>query len=182
MTFTFTPIADPYAHGYETVVGRWRVEYMRHSVGNWSVFVMDTVTEDAMSITQADSMLGDVFSLYRHSLGFLTYSQAQHIAHKVARHLFNYQRRDKTLWEDAWHIAWVGGSNITGITHTYNKWSNLYGANHPAVLAIKGHLDFLHGRGLGPEFDVLDQVLLKAREYGWERPHHKMGTDYETVS
>ena len=63
-------------------------------------------------------------------------------------------------WEDAYGIAYIGASNPKGVENTLNHWkSQGLDESHPAVRAIQGHLDYLNGKGLGPEFDDLEEVL-----------------------
>jgi len=61
-------------------------------------------------------------------------------------------------WNDAYLIAWVGASNPQGVARTMAPHRGILGPEHPAVKAISGHLAFLHGHGIGPEFDELDAV------------------------
>jgi hypothetical protein len=71
------------------------------------------------------------------------------------------------LWSDAYYIAVVGASNPRGVSYTYNRWLEKgIAAEHPALRAIKGHLDFLHGTALGPDFDDFDLVKANAVRLG----------------
>jgi hypothetical protein len=65
---------------------------------------------------------------------------------------------ETALWRDAYHIAWVGASNPKGVARTLQAHQATFGADHIAVRAIRGHLDFLQGTSCGPEFDELDAV------------------------
>jgi hypothetical protein len=62
------------------------------------------------------------------------------------------------MWQDAYAIAWIGASNPKGVIHTISTYAGLFGYDHPAIEAMCDHLAFLLGHGLGPEFDILDQV------------------------
>ena len=73
---------------------------------------------------------------------------------------------DDALWRDAYYIAWIGASNPRGVAHTLDQYREEYGADHAAVRAIAGHLAFLNGDGIGPEFEDLDAVLSNARRLG----------------
>lgn len=48
-------------------------------------------------------------------------------------------------WRDAWQIAWVGACNPLAVTRTLDHHREILGETHPAVVAISGHLAFLHG-------------------------------------
>ena len=69
-------------------------------------------------------------------------------------------------WSDAYYIAWVGASNPKGVQRTLTEHTASLGETHPAVRAIAGHLAFLAGTSLGPDSDVLEQVLANARRLG----------------
>jgi hypothetical protein len=69
-------------------------------------------------------------------------------------------------WRDAYYIADVGASNPKGVARTMEAHINTVGADHPAVRAIAGHLEFLQGHGIGPEFDDLAAVKANARRLG----------------
>lgn len=62
------------------------------------------------------------------------------------------------LWRDAYNIAWIGASNPRGVERTLAQHTETYGPDHVAVRAIRGHLEFLKGNGLGPESDDLTTV------------------------
>ena len=71
------------------------------------------------------------------------------------------------LWRDAYYIAYIGASNPRGVRHSLTQIVEAgFDDNHAAVRAIKGHLDFLEGRSLGPEIADLDAVLANARRLG----------------
>jgi hypothetical protein len=71
------------------------------------------------------------------------------------------------LWRDAYNIAWIGASNPRGVRHSITQiFEAGFDDDHAAVRAIKGHLDFLEGRSLGPEFSDLDLVIANARRLG----------------
>lgn len=70
------------------------------------------------------------------------------------------------LWRDAYGIAWIGASNPVAVQHTLDKWTETFGADNLAVRAMAGHLAFLRGESLGPEFMELDAVLENARRLG----------------
>lgn len=62
-------------------------------------------------------------------------------------------------WRDAYGIAWVGASNPRGVQHTIDKHIAAgVDADHPAIQAMQGHLDYLEGRSLGPSSRVLQLV------------------------
>jgi hypothetical protein len=77
-------------------------------------------------------------------------------------------RDEDGAWSDAYHISYIGASNPTGVRRTWSLRAARLGDDHHAVRAIKGHLDFLEGRGIGPEFDDLDAVKANARRLGIE--------------
>jgi hypothetical protein len=62
------------------------------------------------------------------------------------------------MWQEAYNIAWLGASNPKGIIRTINTRAEVFGYDHPAIEAMCDHLAFLLGHGIGPEFDILDQV------------------------
>jgi hypothetical protein len=62
------------------------------------------------------------------------------------------------MWQDAYNIAWIGASNPKGVIRTISTYAGLFGYDHPAIEAMCDHLAFMLGHGLGPEFDILDQV------------------------
>lgn len=61
-------------------------------------------------------------------------------------------------WRDAYLIAWIGASNPRAVQRTLDTHTATYGPEHVAVRAIRGHLDYLEGNGLGPEMDALREV------------------------
>ena len=69
-------------------------------------------------------------------------------------------------WRDAYYIADVGASNPRGVERTLTETSGRVGSDHPAVRAIRGHLEFLRGESLGPSFGDLDAVRVNARRLG----------------
>lgn len=71
-----------------------------------------------------------------------------------------------SLWKDAYGIAWIGASNPVAVERVLERRTAEFGANNPAVRAIAGHLAFLRGESIGPEFDDLDAVLINARKMG----------------
>lgn len=73
-----------------------------------------------------------------------------------------------TAWSDAYYIADVGASNPKGVQYTLDKMitERHIPLDHPALRAIGGHLDYLQGRGLGPELDDLREVQANARRLG----------------
>jgi len=58
----------------------------------------------------------------------------------------------------AYHIAWVGASNQKGVERSIAEHTATVGADHVAVRAMVGHLEFLRGNGLGPEMEELSEV------------------------
>lgn len=70
------------------------------------------------------------------------------------------------LWKAAYNIAWIGGSNPKGIQYSQDQFVAQFGADHPAVRAIQGHLDFLNHKSIGPEFDDLEAVLVNGKRLG----------------
>jgi hypothetical protein len=73
---------------------------------------------------------------------------------------------DDQVWRDAYSIAWVGACNARAVARTLTHYRDTYGANHPAVRAIAGHLAFLDHESLGPEFADLDAVVENGRRLG----------------
>jgi hypothetical protein len=69
-------------------------------------------------------------------------------------------------WQAAYAIAWVGASNPRGVTRSLTEYREALGPEHVAARAIAGHLAFLQGESIGPEFDELDAVLSNARRLG----------------
>lgn len=69
-------------------------------------------------------------------------------------------------WHAAYLIAWVGASNPRGVALALDEHSTAVGSDHPAVVAIRGHLDYLNGQSLGPAFDILDAVRENAGRLG----------------
>jgi hypothetical protein len=71
-------------------------------------------------------------------------------------------------WEAAWHIAVNGASNPKGVEHSLRNFvrDKHIPIDHAIVRAIEGHLDYLHGNGLGPELEDLREVQYHARRLG----------------
>lgn len=69
-------------------------------------------------------------------------------------------------WQDAYHIACVGASNPAAVRRAIARREAVLGARHPAIEAMRGHLAFLEGTGLGPEAALLEQVDAHARRLG----------------
>ncbi len=80
--------------------------------------------------------------------------------------IFRRRSTDDAAWTDAYRIAWVGASNPRGVSRTLDEHSARFGVDHPAVRAIRGHLDFLRGHGLGPDLDKLRDVERNAKRLG----------------
>ena len=62
------------------------------------------------------------------------------------------------MWQEAYSIAWIGASNPKAVIRTINTRAEVFGYDHPAIEAMCDHLAYLLGHGIGPEFDILDQV------------------------
>jgi hypothetical protein len=79
-----------------------------------------------------------------------------------------YRRKssDDQAWRDAYYIATVGASNPKGVANALARHVGHLGDDHPAVRAIRGHLEFLQGTSLGPEFDDLREVGRNAARLG----------------
>lgn len=69
-------------------------------------------------------------------------------------------------WAAAYHIAWVGASNQSGIEKSIEEHSKTVGDDHPAVIAMTRHLMFLRGDGLGPSMVMLGRVRQNAIRLG----------------
>jgi hypothetical protein len=78
-------------------------------------------------------------------------------------------------WEAAWHIAVNGASNPKGVEHSLRNFvrDKHIPIDHTIVRAIEGHLDYLHGNGLGPELEDLREVQYHARRIGITDPDGK---------
>lgn len=69
-----------------------------------------------------------------------------------------------TRFENAYYIAWAGASNPSGVAlalHeaiTEAKRDGACPRQDAAVTAIAGHLEYLLGRGLGPDVRVFDTL------------------------
>ena len=61
-------------------------------------------------------------------------------------------------YRDAYLIAWIGACNAKAVQRSLSEHETVLGEAHDAVAAIRGHLDYLRGKGLGPETDVLVRV------------------------
>lgn len=66
--------------------------------------------------------------------------------------------RQHDVWNDAYLIAWIGACNKFAVSQILKRHEAMYGADHQAVRAIRGHLEFLEGISLGPEMDDLRAV------------------------
>lgn len=164
---TFSPASM--LHGNKVQVGAYDVEYVRAYQGAWDVYLSDRVTGEVLSLVAAHNLLGDIFDEYAGARR-MPYPVAVRIAHTVARQAIERQGNEQELWEDAWHIAWIGASNPRAVGHTLDKWVNLYGHDNDAVKAIQGHYDFMHGRGLGPDSDILDKLVSWGKTHGYYQP------------
>jgi hypothetical protein len=63
----------------------------------------------------------------------------------------------------------VGACNPVAVRSAIATHTPALGSDHPAVRAMQGHLDFLEGTSIGPEFEDLDAVLSNARRLGIHR-------------
>lgn len=74
----------------------------------------------------------------------------------------------KDIWRDAYGIAVVGASNPRGVARTMVNYidEGVTLRDSPALRAIFGHLEFLLGKGLGPEMDDLREVEAH-KPIGW---------------
>jgi hypothetical protein len=64
------------------------------------------------------------------------------------------------MWQNAYDIAWAGASDHPErIIYMISAYAGLFGYDHPAIKAMCDHLAFLLGHGLGPNDDILDQLL-----------------------
>lgn len=79
------------------------------------------------------------------------------------------------LWRDAYLIAHAGASNPVAVARTLREHCKTVLARthssdavrqHPALRAIAGHLAFLFGQGIGPEFADLDTVSRECKARG----------------
>jgi hypothetical protein len=66
--------------------------------------------------------------------------------------------RQNDVWKDAYLIAWIGACNQLAVKLILQRHAATYGADHQAVRAIRGHLEFLEGNSLGPEMEDLRAV------------------------
>jgi hypothetical protein len=68
---------------------------------------------------------------------------------------------EEKLWRDAYLIAWIGACNPNSVAKALAAHERDHGADHPAVRAIRGHLEFLRGNSLGPSDEDLEAVRLQ---------------------
>lgn len=66
--------------------------------------------------------------------------------------------RQNDVWKDAYLIAWIGACNKLAVSLILKRHEATYGADHQAVRAIRGHLEYLEGDSLGPEMEDLRAV------------------------
>lgn len=69
-------------------------------------------------------------------------------------------------WQAAYAIAWIGASNPDPVKRSISEYTQALGAQHHAVQAMQGHLDYLNGEGLGPPWELLDEVTANAQRLG----------------
>lgn len=67
--------------------------------------------------------------------------------------------RFRAMWRDAYLIAVVGASNVKGVERTLESYRALGYGNRVPVRAIRSHLEYLQGKGLGPLMDDYRAVL-----------------------
>jgi hypothetical protein len=81
---------------------------------------------------------------------------------------------ERELWTRAWRINMPGASNPVGVArtlaeesvkvlHAYNSTQAV--REHKALRAMAAHLAFLFGHGLGPDGEVLNELVIKAEQY-----------------
>lgn len=63
------------------------------------------------------------------------------------------------LVRDAYGIAWIGACNVRAVASTIEEWLRQgVPASNVFIRCMMAHVDYLNGKGLGPEFSDLDTL------------------------
>lgn len=91
-------------------------------------------------------------------------SQQPEYAAEIARWV---AAAEEQAYHDAYLIAWIGSPNRNVVERRLERAESQLGPDHVAVRAMRGHLAFLRGEGLGPDDDVLDALQSYAEAHDW---------------